>query len=115
MIIPFFLDAQEISIERVEPPFWWTGFKNTRVQLMVYGKNIASTDIKINKTGIIIIGTEKVTNPDYLFITLDIAAAGPGVFTITFLKGKEKAASYDYELKARKPGPRHGKDLTLRM
>ena len=28
------------QINRVEPPFWWIGMKNTELQLMVYGKNI---------------------------------------------------------------------------
>ena len=104
MIIPAFLHAQETGIERIEPPFWWTGFKNNRIQLMVYGKNIASTQVKIDNAGVSVIKTEKVTNPNYLFITLDIATARPGKFNIIFLKGKEKAATYSYELKARKPG-----------
>jgi len=35
LLISTTLQAQ---IERVEPPFWWTGMKNTSLELMVYGQ-----------------------------------------------------------------------------
>jgi hypothetical protein len=28
------------TLNRMEPPFWWTGFKNPSLQLMVYGERI---------------------------------------------------------------------------
>ena len=42
------------TIDRVEPLFWWAGMKNPELQLMVYGKDIASyrpsiADENVNK------------------------------------------------------------------
>jgi hypothetical protein len=36
--------SQEVTLTRVEPPFWWTGFKNPGLQLLIYGKNIGKTN-----------------------------------------------------------------------
>jgi len=33
--------GQAQEIERIEPPFWWTGFEHREVQLMLYGNNIS--------------------------------------------------------------------------
>ena len=41
-LIPVFA-AVKPSINRVEPPFWWTGFKNPSLQLLVYGVKISET------------------------------------------------------------------------
>ncbi|HZK97291.1 MAG TPA: cyclomaltodextrinase N-terminal domain-containing protein, partial [Prolixibacteraceae bacterium] len=35
--------ANKPTLNRVEPPFWWTGFKNPSLQLMVYGERISET------------------------------------------------------------------------
>ena len=32
-----------IDISRLEPACWWVGMKNPELQIMVYGKNIASS------------------------------------------------------------------------
>ena len=42
LFIPLMACAQNSSIERVEPPFWWTGFKETGLQLMVNGPGIGA-------------------------------------------------------------------------
>ena len=30
----------KIDIERIDPPFWWTGMQDRELQIMLYGKNI---------------------------------------------------------------------------
>ena len=30
-------------IERVEPPYWWTHFKDRKLEILVYGDNIGET------------------------------------------------------------------------
>ena len=102
------LFAQQSRIERVEPPFWWTGFKNPNLQLLVYGKGIAGSSVSLtaaNKTGVVISAVHKVKNPDYLFLDLKISpTAQPGFFTLEFKEKESLAATVKYELKARKPG-----------
>jgi hypothetical protein len=36
------------SIERVEPPFWWTEMVNNELQLLVYGKDIGHLEAELN-------------------------------------------------------------------
>ena len=49
----------KIDIERIDPPFWWTGIQDRELQIMLYGKNIADCKIKIDYPGVTIIGKTK--------------------------------------------------------
>ena len=108
LLFPAFLFAGQNGIERVEPPFWWTGFKNTSLQLMVYGKDIGKSTVSISGGqggDLAVTGTHKVQNPNYLFVDLKIGnKTRPGMFTLNFMENKTVVASVKYELKARKPG-----------
>jgi glycosidase len=105
-ILPLQACAANATIERVEPPLWWTGFKETGLQLMVYGKGISGYTPAIGHEGITIQRVEKVKSPNYLFLYLDIANAAPGKFDIVF-SGKGAELKHTYELLARNPDPAH--------
>ena len=90
-------------IERVEPPFWWTGFEHTELQLLVSGADIANYEPSVAASGISIARVEPGDSPNYLFIYLDISAAGAGSFDIVFTDGDERIAT-TYELHEREPG-----------
>jgi len=97
--------AEESKIERIEPPFWWTGMSNPQLQLLVYGKDISITVPEINHPGVVITGVSKVTNPNYLFVEIEISRdIPPCEFEIFFKKGKSVHTSFKYELRGRKPG-----------
>jgi len=97
--------AQKTSIERVEPPFWWTGMQNSELQLLVYGENISATEPEISYEGLSLIKTSKVESPNYLFIDLEIGkSTEPGKFDIKFKDGKKTVTTYTYELLEREPG-----------
>ena len=102
------LIAQQTTIERVDPPFWWTGFKNHAVQLMIYGKNIGQTKVSLaerKQQTIEITAVNTVESPNYLFVDLKLGAGTqPGFFTLNFTLNNKLTASWKYELKARKPG-----------
>ena len=91
------------SIERVEPPFWWSGFKHTEVQVMIHGDGIAAWSPNVNANGIEIVRVERGDSPNYMFIYLDIAAAPAGVFEIVLRKDDERLVQ-SYELRERVPG-----------
>ena len=107
-LFPLGLFAQPAGINRVEPPFWWTGFQNPTLQLMVYGKDIGKSGVSVAgniQTAIELTAVHKVRNPDYIFIDLKIGkGARPGVFTLNFTENSKTVASCNYELKPRKPG-----------
>lgn len=103
MVIQIF--AQQIKLDRVEPPFWWAGMKDPQLQLMVHGENISATRPLISFPGITIENVLTVENPNYLFINLLVTNnARPGTFSIEFKDGKKTKATYEYQLLERKPG-----------
>lgn len=92
------LVAQNI---KVEPAFWWSGMKNTELQLMVYGKDISGYRASIDYPGVRIGSAVTLESPNYQLLYLDIADAVPGTFDINFTNGKKKL-TYKYELKQRR-------------
>ena len=101
--------ADEYSIERLEPPFWWQGFKNTELQLMVHGPAISDLTPAIKYPGISIARVERTNNPNYLFVYLDIAAsARAGSFEIKFSNNTDMI-SHRYTLLDKNPDPAHAK------
>lgn len=88
-----------IDISRLEPACWWVGMKNPELQIMVYGKNIASSQVHIDYPGVRVKEVVGVENPNYLFLYLDISKeASPGTMNLIFQKGKEKEVR-TFELK----------------
>jgi glycosidase len=97
------------AIERVEPPSWWTGFKNTELQLLVYGAGISDFEPTVAHEGIRLLRVERVQSPNYLFIYLDIAPeTSAGSFEISFSNGKERLA-HEYRLHEKNPDPDHAR------
>ncbi|WP_430411272.1 glycoside hydrolase family 13 protein [Kordia sp.] len=90
------------EINRIEPPYWWTGFKNTKLQLLVKHPEIAKTTPEISYAGIKIENSKKGESPNYLFINLDISKnTKPGKFNITFKSENGTKLTQTYELKQR--------------
>lgn len=93
----------KMPVERVEPMNWWVGMKNPELQVMFYGKDIASYQPEIAYPGVKIQRVVTTTNPNYMFIYLDIAAGTkPGDVAVAFKKGNKTAFSYEYPLLARR-------------
>lgn len=93
------------QIERIEPPFWWTGFKNQNLQIMVYGENITQYTPSINHNNITLKQTIEVENPNYLFLDVLISDnCKSGFFDIIFTSNNKKKFTYSYELKSREKG-----------
>ncbi len=91
----------QYTIDRLEPPFWWAGMKNTELQIMVYGKDISRLEPKIDHQGVKIENVVRVDSPNYLFVNLNISEAGPGSFNIELKKKKKTEAVYQYKLLGR--------------
>lgn len=95
--------AQKIS--RIEPPNWWAGMKNPKLQLLVYGNNISNLQPVINHKGVQIEQVIKVQNPNYLFVNLLIQPdTKPGEVKIDFKKDATLVESHPYSLFEREQG-----------
>ncbi|MDD4418404.1 MAG: alpha-amylase family glycosyl hydrolase, partial [Bacteroides graminisolvens] len=97
----YILNVIGAEITRIEPAFWWTDMKNTELQIMVYGKDIAKSKVNIIYPGIRIKEVVSVENPNYLFLYLDMkSGTQPGILQIEFVDGK-KVTKQPFELKPR--------------
>lgn len=100
----FFVFSQNNDIS-IYPANWWVKMKNTSLQLMVYGKDIANAKAyTINYPGVTIKKVNKVENRNYVFLDLSISAATkPGKFTIN-IQNNSGSQPVSYELKNRRSG-----------
>ncbi len=95
-------------IERVDPPSWFTGMKESSLQLMVYGTEIGTYDVKADYPGVRVVTLVRTENPNYLFVNLNISRETlPGNVKLTFTSGK-KHVTREYPLSARPTGPARG-------
>ncbi|HCL82544.1 MAG TPA: hypothetical protein DIC22_01150, partial [Chitinophagaceae bacterium] len=61
---------------KIYPANWWVGMKNPHLQLMLHGKDISRGRVEFDpkkNPGITIASIQKIKNPDYLFLNLNIA------------------------------------------
>ncbi len=93
----------KIEVKTLEPAFWWADMHNPELQLLVYGENIANTEVSITSSHCVLRETVKPENPNYLILYIDISAAKPENFNVVFTRGREKK-SIPYEIKQRKQG-----------
>ena len=90
------------DIDRVEPPNWWIGFKNPKLQLLVHHPNISQAIAEISYPGVSINEVHKADSPNYLFIDLNISeSAKAGQFNINFKFENGEDLVQTYELKDR--------------
>lgn len=87
--------AYAVNVERMEPPFWYTGMKNQELQVMFYGKDIAEASFSMKRySGVEVKEVCKVDNPNYLFVYLEInPSAKPGKLNFTFKDAEGKHSS----------------------
>lgn len=111
LILIFFLFATlpvlaaSYKINRLEPAFWWIGMKNPDVQVLVYGPAISDTKPAVNYPGVTVTNVQHTTNPNYLFVTLNIKEnTKPGKFNILFQKDKKTVTTFEYQLHERRAG-----------
>jgi len=99
------LFSQAVELIKIDPPFWWTGMKNSSLQLLVYGKDISKATPEISYPGIRVKEIKRVENPNYLFINLDISKeTQAGNINLQFRLPGGKTIQHNYVLHDRKPG-----------
>lgn len=89
-----------MKVTKTEPTFWWSGMKNTSLQVLLYGEDIAHAQVSVTDPAVKITETVSLESPNYLLIYLDLADAPPARFNFELKKGKQKL-TVPYELKKR--------------
>jgi len=93
------MNAATAQMERMEPPFWWANMQMDTIQLLCYGKNIAQWQPEIK--GEVLVEAQRVQNPNYLFLTLNLASQAPGNLAIAFHKKGAPSFRKNFEIKER--------------
>lgn len=93
------------SVTRVDPPHWWTGMQDGRLQLMVHGPRVGRLNARILHRGVRLTGIQRGDSPNYLFLDIEIdATAEPGPVRVEFAGDTRVLGGFDYLLKPRSPG-----------
>lgn len=101
------INPLQAKIKKVAPTFWWADMKNPELQILLYGEDIASSQVSIEGSEIYLKETVRQENPNYLILYLNIENASAQKFNIQLKNGK-KIQNITYELKARS---RKGEDI----
>lgn len=96
----FLLNAQ---IERVEPPFWWEDMNLEELQIMFYGKDIATYTVETSGE-VIINNIRKTENPNYLFVTINSGDLSAGNLDFRFSQRGKRGFTHSFELRERAEG-----------
>lgn len=99
--------ARAMEIKKMAPSFWWAGMKNPELQILLYGEDLALSDVSVSGEGIYLKETVRQDNPNYLLLYLDLSEAKAQTFQILLKNGKKKL-QIPYELKSR---VRRGEDV----
>ena len=86
-----------MNVNKIEPPFWYTGMRNPELQLMVYGEDIGNAAVSVDYPGVSLNSTVKLESNNYLLVYLKLdKEVKPGKMTLTFTQGKkELVKSYE--------------------
>src|SRR5205085_10121714 len=108
LTIFFFISNFSFSQDvEVYPSNWWVGMKWNKVQLMIYGKNVAKNILvaQVKYPGVKALKVNLVANPNYLFVDLEIEkGAKPGKFNIDLRDANTLRKQVEFELKSRRAG-----------
>ena len=92
--------ARAMEIKKIAPSFWWAGMKNPELQILLYGEDLALSDVSVSGEGIYLKEVVRQDNPNYLLLYLDLSEAKGQTFQILLKNGKKKL-QVPYELKSR--------------
>lgn len=99
--------ARAMEIKKMAPSFWWAGMKNPELQILLYGEDLALSDVSVSGEGIYLKEIVRQDNPNYLLLYLDLSETKAQTFQILLKHGKKKL-QIPYELK---PRVRRGEDV----
>ena len=97
------MSAAKTVVDRIDPTNWFVGMKNPQVQLMVYGKDIATVkDVTTDYPGVKIDSVVRLDSPNYLLVYLNLSDAKAGTMTLKFDKKKVEYTLKNREMNGKK-------------
>jgi glycosidase len=115
VLVLFYLpisSPQDFSIEKIEPPNWWTGMKWNNVQLMVYGDKLDDISVSIPNSEINIAEVHSTNYGKYLFVNIQITnELNAGEYEIIFSRGDD-VIKHSYSILERDKNPEDHKGFS---
>ncbi|MEM9052911.1 MAG: alpha-amylase family glycosyl hydrolase [Bacteroidota bacterium] len=105
----FSSDFSKISFDErssnvvVEPPHWWVGMPDEKLEIVLHGENIGLNEFELSNKAVGVSHTKSTTlpNPNYLILELSIDNKAEAQMLELKSKGKAGKITIDYELKSR--------------
>ena len=95
------MKAAKVTVDRIDPTDWYVGMKNPQLQLMVYGKDIASVEeVTTDYPGAVVDTIVRLDSPNYLLVYMNLKGAKAGTMKLKF-DGGGKKSEVNYTLKER--------------
>ena len=112
MGVTMMMKATKVTIDRIDPTDWYVGMKNPQLQLMVYGKDIATVqEVTTDYPDARIDSVVHLESPNYLLIYINLKGAKSGTMTLE-LKAKNQNIKVAYQLKEREKAGSERKGFT---
>lgn len=92
-----------ISVDKIDPPYWWVGMHDTTLQLQIHGNDIKNAEFSVEYPGVRVDSVARLDGSDnWQYVYLDITPeAQPGVMKLQW-KADGKTLTRDFELKPRR-------------
>ncbi|MFA9186716.1 glycoside hydrolase family 13 protein [Flavobacterium sp. FBOR7N2.3] len=88
-------------IQRIEPPFWFSGMQNPELQILFYGSNISQCQITINNSSAIT-NVKRTENPNFIFVTINTQKISTNEIDFIFRLKDKSTFIQKYELRERR-------------
>jgi glycosidase len=103
LLVYLSLPGQDFSVEKVEPPNWWTGMKWNKVQLMLYGDQLDGLSARFEDERLRVEAVHNLPNISYAFIDIVIPEELPAGDYVLQLKRGTAQLELAYPLRDRRP------------
>lgn len=102
LLLGFSVLAQSPSVEKIEPPSWWTNSSVSPVRVLLTGKKMNVGNVWTNDNALKASNLKASANGNYLFFDLAIAKnAKPGKYKIN-VGDKHNFTTFDFEIMTKK-------------
>lgn len=107
----FSSQAQKPVVNRIDPPFWWSGMEQDTLELLLYGEHLENTSATIQGENVQLLQYEIAENPRYAYLQVLTHNSPAQEFKIELHSGN-KSKTVKYLLKERSGSSAHRESLT---
>jgi glycosidase len=98
--------AQNVSIDRIDPPHWWVGWDAAQsalldVELLVEGDGLDSASLSIRADGVTMVSSKPAGDPRYRYVRLLISDTAKAQSVVITAARQNLRATYGFELRER--------------